>query len=204
MLVNNSSKKLITPSLFNTYYWYAVMDYPNATKEGFLKALRKEETEPTKLMKDGIKFENEIRDICDRKAFSEGETASYQIASIVKDGFWQERVKKEFGDYILYGICDVIKDDTIYDIKLTSKYDDMGKYNYSIQHLIYMYCTGMRKFKYLISSQEPSCANEVFIEEHSWNADSENELKSKIFDCINFIYGNDEFRQAYEENWIAR
>ena len=195
MQANSSSKKLITPSLWNAYYWYAERAY--GEKEDFLRVLRKEETEPKPIMLQGIKFENDIRDITEGK-IADKETPEGRIADIVRGGFWQERVKKEFGNYILYGICDVIKDDKIYDIKFCNVYED-GKYNHSIQHLIYMYCTGIKKFEYLISE-----GRDVYIEPHSWNDESIDELKAKVFDCIEFIYGNEEFAKAYEENWIAR
>lgn len=195
MLQSNSKKTLITPSLYYAYYWYAVREY--GEKEDFLKVLRKEKTEPTDIMLDGIAFENNIKNLCNKEE-TEGEETENQIANIVRGGFWQQRVKKELEDYLLYGICDVIKGDTIYDIKFCKQYSD-GKYNDSIQHLVYMYCSGMRKFSYLIGSQ--SKKNEIYIEEHSWNDDSENELKSKIFEMISFIEGNKEFKKAFYDNW---
>ena len=190
---------LITPSLYESYYYYVNSDLK--TTEDFLKVLRKEETEKTQAMLNGIKFENEIRDICEgRQSFQEG-TSYETISNIVKGGFWQERVKKPFGNYLLYGVCDVIKDDTIYDVKYCSGTYEDGKYNHSIQHLVYMYCTGMPRFQYLISKYD---YKETYIEEHSWSIDGENELKAKIFELVSFLEGNAEFSKAFHEYWEAK
>jgi len=196
-------KYLITPSLYNAYYWYALRNYEDATTENFLKVLRKEETEKKPIMEEGIKFENDIHALCNTGDIDGGDTPIYQIARIVNGGFWQERVKKEFGDYLLYGICDVIKGDTIYDIKYCASYDD-GKYDDSIQHLVYMYCTGIPKFQYLIGSKNRNQQEEIFIEEHSWNSESAGVLSGKIFDMISFLKGNKDFWKAFEEHWRVK
>ncbi len=194
MLVSDSW--LVTPSLYSAYYWYAIREY--GTTEDFLKVLRKEKTPPTESMLAGIEFEDKIRAVCEGRYTAAQGSDVEEIANLVKDGFWQERIKKELDGNLLYGIADVITPYMIYDIKFSNKYD-FGKYDYSIQHLLYMYCTGIPHFKYLISD-----GKEVYIEEHSWSDTSLDTLKSRIFEMLSFIAGNKEFKEAFESNWRVK
>ena len=61
MLLENSW--LVTPSLFSSYYWYAIKDY--GEMEGFLKVLHREKTPPTESQQAGIDFEDKIRAVCE-------------------------------------------------------------------------------------------------------------------------------------------
>lgn len=194
MLVNDSW--LVTPSLYSSYYWYAIRDY--GTTEDFLNVLRKEKTPPTESMLAGIEFEDKIRAVCDGKDTAGDRNDVEEIAELVKEGFWQERISKELDGNLLYGIADVITPYIIYDIKFASKYD-IGKYDYSIQHLLYMYCTGIPHFQYLISD-----GNEVYVESHSWSDTSLLTLKSRIYEMLSFILGFKEFKEAFESNWRVK
>lgn len=184
---------LVTPSLYSSYYWYAIRDY--GTTEDFLNVLRKEKTPPTESMLAGIEFEDKIRAVCDGRDTAGDRSDVEEIAELVKDGFWQERISKELDGNLLYGIADVITPHMIYDIKFASKYD-IGKYDYSIQHLLYMYCTGIPHFQYLISD-----GNEVYVESHSWSDTSLTTLKSRVYEMLSFILGFKEFKEAFESNW---
>ena len=187
---------LVTPSLYSSYYWYAIRDY--GTTEDFLNVLRKEKTPPTESMLAGIEFEDKIRAVCDGKDTDGDRHDVEEIANLVKGGFWQERISKELDGNLLYGIADVITPHMIYDIKFSSKYD-IGKYDYSIQHLLYMYCTGIPHFQYLISD-----GNEVYVESHSWSDTSLATLKSRIYEMLSFILGFKEFKEAFESNWRVK
>lgn len=184
---------LITPSLYSAYYWYAVRDY--GTTEDFLKVLRREPTEPTEAMQAGIAFEERIRGICEKRIDMLPNTPEKYISDIVQGGFWQVAVSKKFGDNLLYGRCDVVKGDTIYDIKHTSTYD-IGKYQYSIQHWLYMYCTGIRRFRYIASN-----CSDVWFEDYFFDSDTENILRARIADLLSFINANEEFSRIFNENW---
>ena len=139
----------ITPSLYSAYYWYAIKDY--GTKEDFLRVLRKEPSEPSAAMQAGIEFEDHVRNICEGRVAPTEDNAS-KLAKIVEGGIWQPWVGREYKGLWLYGRADVIKCDTIYDIKVCEKYD-FGKYQYSLQHHIYSYCTEISTFIY------PSCGS---------------------------------------------
>ena len=196
MTMQTISSFYVTPSLYSDYYWYLKKDSdPEAEKEDFLKVLRKEHKEQTSSMRAGIEFEKIIKDVAEGKANTDRDDIN-EIANLVKGGFWQERSKKMMGDILLYGVADVITPYCIFDIKFTTSKYELGKYDYSIQHLLYMYCTGIPHFKYLIGNGE-----NVFIEEHSWSDTSLETLKSRIFEMLSFIGGNKEFKEAFESNW---
>jgi len=199
-------KYLITPTLINSYQYYINDEFksPADSRADFLKTLSKEKFEPTKAMQKGIDFENDIKKLCDNILLDKKENIDYEvicndIATIVKDGLWQETCKKELKignqEFLLYGKMDVIKRDTIYDIKYTSNYE-LGKFLGSAQHLIYLYCTGLPKFKYLVSN-----GKDFWIEDYFNNVNIENEIKSKINDFLSYLENDSEAKNLFETKW---
>ena len=187
----------ITPSLYSAYYWYAIKDY--GSKEDFLRVLRKEPSEPTPSIQAGIDFEDRVHNICEGLITPCDDVAS-EIADIVRGGIWQPWVGREYKGLWLYGRADVIKCDTIYDIKVCDKYE-LGKYQYSIQHWIYSYCTEISKVVYLVNEKKKT-KEELFFEEYYLDNTAIEDMESKINDFIGFINGNDEFRREYEARWV--
>lgn len=198
-MLQNLSGWLITPTLYSNYYWFLHSD--NKTDEDFLKVLRREPVDQTDAMKAGVAFENKIRAVCEGKDTVEEGTELEEFVNILRGGFWQEKMSKLFDGNLLYGIADVIKYDTIYDVKFTTETFDknrytIGKYDWSIQHLVYMYCSGMKRMKYLICD-----GAEFAVEEHVWTAESLVTLQSRIWEMLQFILGNQKFKEAFEANW---
>ena len=213
------TKYLITPTLINSYQYYIDDEFksPADSRADFLKTLSKQKFDPTEAMQKGIDFENKIfeldkmlkadwDDIAINCIFSQ-ETKEYKdclknIATIVKNGLWQETCKKELQvdgqEFLLYGKMDVIKKDTIYDIKYTSNYE-LGKFLNSAQHLIYLYCTGLPKFKYLISN-----GKDFWIEDYFNNVNIENEIKSKINDFLSYLENDNEAKNLFETKWQTK
>lgn len=187
----------ITPSLYNAYYWYAIKDH--GSKEDFLRVLRKERTEPTVAMQMGIDFENHVRDICEGRAAPSDDNAS-KLADIVRGGIWQPWLGREYKGLWLYGRADVIKCDTIYDIKVCDSYDDFGKYQYSLQHHIYSYCTEIKKFVYAINERKKT-VDYLFFEPYHFDYAAMEDMDIKINDLIGFINNNDEFKKEFESKW---
>lgn len=190
----------VTPSLYSSYYYYAVKHIGN-TEEDFLKVLSKQPTETTPAMQAGIDFENKVQSICEGKE-SLQDNIWGRVAKIVNGGLWQEKVGREFGDYWLYGRADVIKGDTIYDIKTTNSYD-LNKYEYSIQHLIYCYATGIEKFRYLIVDTHRVNPEDwsLYIEDYNFDKWELEKLKSRIFQLVSYLGSFEKFDQIYRENW---
>lgn len=100
---------------------------------------------------------------------------------IVEGSMWQVRVQRNLnllhhGLYQLYGYADVIKRDRIFDLKYTSMYET-GKFSYSIQHLVYMYCTGLKKFRYIIFDAKE---RDVYVEDYSFDTEALKLLMERI------------------------
>lgn len=129
----------------------------------------------------------------------------YLIAQIVKNGIWQTAISKSLQigsiEYLLYGKSDVMKEDTIYDIKFTTKGSnyDVGKYQDSAQHRIYLYCSGLPKFAYLISD-----GNNFWREDYVNHDKIEDEIKAMIAEFISYIKSDAEMAQLYFGRWNAK
>lgn len=124
------------------------------------------------------------------------------VANIVKGGLWQQTVKKDLTvgnqEFLLYGKCDVIKRDTIYDIKFTSNYE-VGKFLDSAQHLIYLYCLDLPKFQYLVSD-----GKDYWIEDYFNNSGIEDEIKSKISDLMGYLENDKEAKEMFLTKWESK
>lgn len=191
---------LLTPSLHNSYKWY--LKGEDADKASFLDTLNKKGFVQTEAMMNGITFENNVRAVAEGKE-QQGEdrwmACVNEVAQIVKGGLWQQAVKLPIQacgmDFLLYGKMDVWKRDTIYDIKFTGSYE-IGKFRDSVQHGLYMVCTGIRKFKYLITD-----GRNVYQEDYYGEQDTLNNLIGEMAGMVNFIMADPDFKEAYQRNW---
>jgi carbonic anhydrase len=93
---------------------------------------------------------------------------------------------------------DVVKRDTIYDIKFTSNYE-VGKFVSSSQHRIYLYCSDLPKFQYLVSD-----GKEYWIEDYHNHANIENELKGMISDFMNYLDNDIEAKEMFLTKWESK
>jgi hypothetical protein len=202
------TKYLITPSLLGSFAWY-LSDESEDSRNKFLQTLGKVKTPTTPAQQKGIDFENNIKQICDENLFDSQEEVidsiprhELEIADIVDGGLWQQSVKKELKigntEFLLYGRTDVIKRDTVYDIKFTSNYE-LGKFLDSSQHLIYLYCTGLPKFQYLISD-----GKDYWIEDYNNHAGVEDEIKGKISDFMSYLDNDLEAKEIFLTKWEAK
>lgn len=192
----------------------------NKAYQDWLNALNKVKTPTTEVQQLGINFENAIEELCNNydkvkledenlvfgnevdfiltSLLSENEAkAAYEIAKKVVGGYWQETLKKEVGDYLLYGRADVIKRDYIYDIKRVNQYE-VGKYQKSIQHLIYMECANIDNFEYLIADKSGNTFAEYYARE------PQEVLISKIDEMVSFIKRVPEFNKPFNELWSVK
>jgi len=170
-------------------------------REDFLKTLSRERFEPNEAMLKGIRFEEDIRSYCEGVSDKE-DIITTQIGDIVKGGVWQATVSKPMviadTEYLLYGKCDVIKENFIYDIKFTGNYD-IGKFQNSVQHLIYMYCTELADFAYLISD-----GKEWWREDYKANGDIENEIRSRIAEFRDYLSFDKPAEDLFLTNWVSK
>jgi hypothetical protein len=185
---------LITPSLYSAWkYW---KDNDDAGTEDLLDTLNKAEKRKSPAMRMGIDFENAIRHVCDGGASED--FCVLEAAEIVTGGLWQQRISRELDGDLVYGIADVIRRNTIFDIKRVHKYD-LGKYEGGIQHLIYMYAAGIPNFEYVISDGQ-----EVYMETYHWGAGSLETLRERISEMRSSIISDDEMSLAFRTHWRYR
>lgn len=190
----------VTATLLNSWLYYLKSreEYEEQAKEDFLNCLNKRKTEPAEAMQRGIDFENAVHTCDVLSTVCEDDDTVNQITDYVKGGLWQETVTKHIDidglNVLIYGKADVIKIDTIYDIKRVSKYE-IGKYSKSVQHLFYLYCSGLPTFKYLVSN-----GKSVFIETYTNNAYTESMVKTAIRDFFEWLKATGRF-DLYLEKW---
>lgn len=156
--MENKPLYYLTASLLNA--WLGGYD-------SFYDMLYRRETAPNKAMQAGLDFEN--------RAIN-GEIA--ELKPYVDGALYQAFVCKECNGYMLLGFCDLINRDTIYDLKFVSNYE-IGKYNNSVQHLIYLYCTDMEKFEYIIG-----CGKDLYFEKQPRN---DEKLKATINQFVSWL-----------------
>ena len=185
----------ITPSLYGAF---------NAYCEGwssideFIKALAKTPSEPSPAMQEGIDFENAVYNSMKSGVASQDERIA-EAAERCKGGYIQVRCEKTlFDDILVYGVADVVlpDQDKIIDIKRSASYS-LGKYENSIQHLVYMYALGLNNFEYLIAD---SCS--IYTEYYHWGTIAENNLKSRVYQCLDFIMRFPQFKDVYNQHWL--
>lgn len=201
---------LITPTLLNSwqYYFQYEGEKEDEVRKDFLRTLSREKFEPNEAMQKGIEFEEDIQFACKHGIESENsELVEYckvvdGVADVVRNGIWQSKLSKELmiGDqnFLLYGRSDVIKADTIFDIKFTtngSNYEP-GKYINSAQHRIYLYCSDMPKFSYLISD-----GKDFWQEDYKNHSGIEDELKSMISEFLDYLEGDLEAKELFNCKW---
>ena len=199
------TKYLITSSLLNSYQYYVQDEYksPADSRADFLRTLSRERFEPNEAMQKGIDFEDNIKaicyEVCDGKAFND---CFKSIADIVKGGLWQQTCKKDLqvgnNTFLLYGRMDVVKRDAVYDIKFTSNYE-LGKFLDSSQHLIYLYCTELQNFQYLISD-----GKDYWVEDYFNNLEIEDKIKSKINDFMSYLENDKEAKELFLTKWESK
>lgn len=203
------NKYLVTTSLLNSWTYYIQDEWksPADSRADFLKTLSRERFEPNEAMQKGIDFEDKIFQMATLNLLpaefdDKQDIVVEEIAKIVKGGLWQEPVKKEIKvgnqEFLLYGRTDVIKRDTIYDIKFTSNYE-LGKFLSSSQHLIYLYCSGLPNFSYLISD-----GKDWWREDYVNDGNVENSIKSMISDFMGYLENDKEAKEMFLTNWESK
>ena len=199
---------LITHSLLSSWlYMLKGNPFEDATTERdpmaeFLQVLRREPTETTEAMQNGIDFENLVTDIL----AGHGDRSSrwWDAAAKIADELCGARLqykcstKLQIGDraVVLYGRLDALKAGTIYDIKFSKSYE-RGKYFGSTQHPTYLrIIPEATEFVYLVSN-----GVDVWHEEYR---------RGEVFPIEptiqNFFYWLEDAGLAgvYEQFWQAR
>lgn len=183
----------ITPSLYNAYYYYKNSEIDN--EEEFLRTLRKEPTPPNETMQRGIDFENAVNSACITNKIDDDPCVN-EIANKCKNGVWQVRLSGMITKNIeIHGIADVVTPTRIYDVKRVNQYS-LGKYENSIQHLVYMFCSNIEDFEYLICD-----GSSVFTEYYGWGENAKDKLLTRCNELVDYLMSVPKFRTPFVENW---
>lgn len=198
---------LLTHSLLSAWL-YAMRDNPyedltteRDSRDEFLKSLRREPTETTEAMQNGIEFEDLVTDIVNQD-YDESHKwveAAKKVANIVRGGKLQYKAKKpiEVGgeQFLLYGRLDVLKAGQIIDIKFSKSYD-RGKYLTSTQHPTYLeLISEAEQFTYIISN-----GNDVWTE--TYLREETPSIYPIIEDFVAYLKANGLW-EVYTQHWSA-
>lgn len=131
----------------------------------FLDTLNRVRKEPSEAMRNGILFEDAVYRVAkgypsDEYVYESGVKA---VADVIRGGAIQVKLSRNLRvdgrDFVVYGIADVVKAGTIYDVKFSNKdfasAELPGRYLNSPQHPAYLYALPeARDFVYLVSDGE--------------------------------------------------
>ena len=212
---------LVTHSLLASWK-YALRDnpYEDATTERdpvaeFMQVLRREPTETTEAMQNGIRFEQMVTDllyaqehplldgtveipqiIAEDKWFN----AAQQVADLVRGAQLQFVAKSVFRtgnrEALLYGRLDALRGGHIYDIKFSKSYD-RGKYIDSTQHPMYLKLIPEAvDFTYIISS-----GTDVWTE--TYRRDETPDIIQTVAEFFDWLDAQG-LGGIYREHWAAK
>ena len=199
---------MITHSLLSSWL-YAMKDnpYEDATTEKdpfaeFMKTLKREPTETTEAMWNGIQFENLVTAILNGNADTEDKwyEAAVNVAKRIRGGILQCRASKDIEvsgmKILLYGRLDALLAGVIYDIKFSKSYD-VGKYIDSTQHPTYFeLLPEAKEFTYLVS-------NGTNVWPETYRRDESQDIKVIIADFLAWLSAQG-LLELYKEKWLAK
>lgn len=204
----------ITPSLYATYLNYVFSE--NNDDSQLLAVLNREQLPQTPAMKKGIDFENEVYQYFKNGLWSNSIDVNHTINLIKQEiypnltdhefecknqliGAIQYKVSKVLTENIeVHGVIDIITPMKIFDLKRVQSYS-LGKYEQSIQHLIYMYATDIQNFEYLISD-----GSSVYSEYYKFDKISLGQLKHRINTMIDFLLSFEKYRTPFLQKWTLK
>ena len=198
---------MVTHSLLSSWL-YAMKDnpYEDMTTEKdyfqeFLTVLKREPTETTEAMRNGIEFENLVTDILvgDADESHSWYKAAEKVAAKVAGGLAQYRAKAETEidglRVLLYGRLDWIRASVIYDTKFSKSYD-RGKYITSTQHPMYFAIVPEAiEFVYIVSN-----GTDVWTE--TYRRDEAADIREIVSCFFSWLKENGLF-EIYKEKWVA-
>jgi hypothetical protein len=156
---------LITQTLLSS--WAYVFNCWEGTEEDamsdFLRTLKREPSEPTDAMLEGIEFENEVYAAASekkREPHTKWESGIQLVATFLRGAQTQVKAQRDIRvhgmDFLVYGILDGLRAGVIFDVKKKSKgfgsLELAGGYLESAQHPAYFYIVPEAyEFQYLVS-----------------------------------------------------
>ena len=171
--------------MFKTYISPSLLD-AFTNNYDWISMIKREEREISVAMQNGIDWE---------KAVIEGEFE--ELNEIINGGLYQQMVYGSLDKFFLFGYADIVKYDTVIDLKFKANYDFPSYYN-SNQRLVYPYLLGLDNFSYIIGTGT-DVHNPTSICREDYTRD-DNLLRERLFDFDRAI---DHFglREIYEQNY---
>jgi len=204
------AKYLITQSLLSAWN-YVHSCYEGCEEDAmasFLSTLRREPTETTEAMQNGIDFENAVYAEASgqlRPPHEKWERGICEVAAFLKGAQFQVRVQREIQiggmTFLVYGVLDALCAGTISDVKFKNKsfgsLDLAGEYFDSPQHPFYFYLVPeARLFRYLVSD-----GTDLYIEQYTREETPDaGELIAEFVEFLN-VTG---LMETYKTYWTAR
>lgn len=202
------ARYLITHSLLSSWL-YAMKSNPHEDLttekdpgEEFLRVLRREPTETTEAMRNGIEFEDMVTNIAagnDVDTEHKWYAAAAKAAQKVKGSVVQYKAKKEIEvsgiRVILYGRIDFLKAGVVIDTKFSKSYE-RGKYIDSTQHPTYLrLIPEAESFMYLVSN-----GTDVWTE--AYRKDETADIEPVIADFFRYLNVKG-LMETYKQYWSA-
>ena len=204
------ARYLITQSLLSAWS-YVHSCYEGCEEdamESFLAALRREPSEITEAMQNGIDFENAVYAEASgqmRPPHEKWEHGIQQVAAFLKGAQFQVRVQREIRvagmTFLVYGVLDALHEGIIEDIKFKNKsfgsLDLAGEYFDSPQHPFYFFLVPeARMFRYLVSDGQ-----DIYIEQYT--PDETQDAGELIAEFVEFLNVTG-LMDTYKQYWAAR
>jgi len=202
-------KTKITKTLIESwqYTFDCAEGFEDEAMADFLATLKREPKEPTEAMINGTAFENACYALAnDPKATPDKWVKGTQkVAEIIRGGQFQVPVSCDLTiagrDIWLFGICDVVKAGTIFDVKFRNKSlgaaDVYGKYLDCSQHPIYLRALPeASRFIYLMSDGE-----DLYTEEY--DRTNTKPVEYYVMNFLSWLQNSPELMKIYEERWAV-
>ena len=202
------ARYLMTHSLLSSWlYAMKSSPYEDATTESdpyeeFLRVLRREPTETTEAMRNGIVFEDLVTQLANgEEADTEHKWygAASKAAKVVQGSINQYKAKTEIQvsgiSVLLYGRIDFLKAGKVIDTKFSKSYE-RGKYFDSTQHPVYLRLVPEAdEFVYLVSN-----GTDVWTE--LYRREETPDIEPIIADFFDFLITKD-LMETYKKHWLA-
>lgn len=205
--------KLITPSILDSYDWYITCpaSFKTAAFQQITDSLTRKPWDPTPAILRGMAFEKkvcqELDDISRIDFMTKFEGHSPNVGIFwdkCRGGRQQAKVSKTVTvdgvEYYLYGKRDIAFADKTIDIKTTGDFKGPRSYLSKNQHALYIACTGIEVFEYLIAEYDDVkgvCAEVYSVDASMKTEEALNKVLTKIQEFIAFLTTDDELLKAY-------
>lgn len=199
----------ITKTLLESwrYCFTCYEGYEEEAYADFLKTLRREQTETTIAMMNGLTFEDRVYRAAAGKTIrsdAKWREGALKVAEIIKGAQIQVPLSRpiEVGGttYLLKGVLDALRAGIIYDVKFLNKSigsaDLYGKWLNCTQHPAYFYLVPeAREFQYLGSDGE-----DIYIE--TYQRDQSPDIHEIIQDFLEFLK-TEGLTDVFMERWVV-